>query len=144
MKLESKKYAVLAILAALLIFPLPLYGQSINQTLELVKQKVVDINHDGKITCIDYSVCLYRRHPDWYELVWDTTHNHLAVLLHHPTRGLVLIEPQSSDLNYTRFWGFTPYYVYIVTDYWDERNKVLHGLPTDCSGLRKIRIRHEE
>jgi hypothetical protein len=127
------------ILTLLVIIPWPwhkLKRQPRDYFAELQKTirtlKVSDIDGNGVINCVDYSVTLWRTDKRKFELVyipsrsWQRSDAHMTVIYRHPVNGPTLIEAQGRDnVHFMDFWGHIPTEVFHVTDLWSDEARTI-------------------
>jgi hypothetical protein len=93
---------------------------------EVNNLRPVDVNGDGKINCVDYSITLYEKHPYLIDLaVVDLDgdgdlkegYHMMCILTPSFSTRSYYIEPQGKgDMDFRRFWPSASYHaLYIVT-----------------------------
>jgi len=102
--------------------------KSIPIILKIMKQQGVgDMNRDGKVNCIDYSITFRNLYGQYACLIINnnphTNMNHMFVIVFCDS-GIISIEPQGDPDWYTmgQVWGsrYDPYYNKDVTYIWGQ------------------------
>jgi len=117
--------------ALLFAFCLSVYpsNEAVHKRIKWVlsNMKVVDVNRDGKVDCIDYSVAFYKLYGDNAQIIHNKNPrsgmNHLFIRI-WDGNGVLDIEPQGTPDLYmmSLIWGtrYDPYYNNNVTSSWGQ------------------------
>ena len=85
-------------------------------------QGVRDVNKDGKVNCIDYSITFRNLYGSNAHLIINSKLNHMFIRIWLPEGGTMDVEPQGTMDRYSMglIWGvkYDPYYNSDVTGQW--------------------------